>query len=238
VRPVRAPFGVEHERVPFSTPLHTMLQLLLQLLAAPSPTRAAASSLNVTQQALSVTQRALSVTQQAHPLNTRRDVVRVGRCHGACAGSSMAMTDDDKATVNKRLLLGLGLTAIFCAAALVPDKQVLHSSQRGSTLSPPLSLPSLLSDTLLWVAIRCGPSRPSRVSSIWSRCCVSKRCFPIWRSPSPPLTLPPSAPASPLCCACHPVGSPYYPRYPCPGVIAAATHHPAFILAHAQSARL
>jgi A/G-specific adenine glycosylase len=35
----------------------------------------------------------------------------------------MAMTDEEKATVNKRLLIGLGLTAAFCAAALVPDKQ-------------------------------------------------------------------------------------------------------------------
>jgi len=38
-------------------------------------------------------------------------------------GASMAMTDEEKATVNKRLLIGLGLTAAFCAAALVPDKQ-------------------------------------------------------------------------------------------------------------------
>jgi hypothetical protein len=35
----------------------------------------------------------------------------------------MAMTDEEKTTVNKRLLIGLGLTAAFCAAALVPDKQ-------------------------------------------------------------------------------------------------------------------
>lgn len=63
-------------------------------------------------------------------------------------GSSMAMTDDDKATVNKRLLLGLGLTAIFCAAALVPDKQVRAKPSKPCFfyLVPLLRIKALLPD--------------------------------------------------------------------------------------------
>lgn len=36
----------------------------------------------------------------------------------------MEMTDEEKATVNRRLLGGLAATAAFCAFALVPDKEV------------------------------------------------------------------------------------------------------------------